>query len=155
VRHLGRANFVVIFAALPRVPKARVSPLLESGLRAADPQHRRTGKSRPTFPPGGRLARHRQLFQEGIRGGRCRWPADGELIEWARFLAYIIGIVDQELLLRDEYLAAENRILRGLLKGCLTLSNGERATLGGIGPPLGRQALAGVATAALPDTISG
>ena len=31
---------------------------------------------------------------------------------WARMLAYITGTVDQELLLRNEYLAAENRILR-------------------------------------------
>jgi putative transposase len=27
---------------------------------------------------------------------------------WARMLAYITGTVDQELLLRNEYLAAEN-----------------------------------------------
>jgi putative transposase len=33
-------------------------------------------------------------------------------MEWARILAYITGTVDQELLLRNEYLAAENRILR-------------------------------------------
>ena len=31
---------------------------------------------------------------------------------WARMLAYITGTVDRELLLRNEYLAAENRILR-------------------------------------------
>ena len=30
---------------------------------------------------------------------------------WARMLAYITGTVDQELLLRNEYLAAANRIL--------------------------------------------
>ena len=29
---------------------------------------------------------------------------------WARMLAYITGTVDQELLLRNEYLAAENLI---------------------------------------------
>ena len=33
-------------------------------------------------------------------------------MEWARILAFIMGTVDQELLLRNEYLAAENRILR-------------------------------------------
>jgi hypothetical protein len=32
-------------------------------------------------------------------------------------LAYITGTVDQELLLRNEYLAAENRILRAQIKG--------------------------------------
>jgi putative transposase len=74
-------------------------------------------------------------------------------MEWARLLAYITGTVDQELLLRNEYLAAENRILKGQLKGRLTLSNSERATLGEIGHRLGRKALGEVATAALPDTI--
>ena len=31
---------------------------------------------------------------------------------WVRVLAYITGTVDPELLLRNEYLAAENRVLR-------------------------------------------
>lgn len=31
---------------------------------------------------------------------------------WVRILAYVTGSVNQELLLRNEYLAAENRILR-------------------------------------------
>jgi hypothetical protein len=30
-------------------------------------------------------------------------------MEWTRILAYITGSVDRELLLRNEYLAAENR----------------------------------------------
>jgi putative transposase len=38
---------------------------------------------------------------------------------WARMLAYVTGMVHQELLLRNEYLAAENRILRGQIKGRL------------------------------------
>ena len=33
-------------------------------------------------------------------------------MDWPRLLAYITGTVDQELLLRNEYLAAENRILK-------------------------------------------
>ena len=33
-------------------------------------------------------------------------------MEWVRILAYITGTVDQELLLRNEYLVTENRILR-------------------------------------------
>ena len=68
---------------------------------------------------------------------------------------YITGLVDQELLLRTEYLAAENRILRAQLKGRLRLSDAERATLGEIGHRLGHKALAEVANAALPDTILG
>ena len=38
----------------------------------------------------------------------------------ARLLAYVTGTVDQELLARNEYLAAENRILKAQLKGRLT-----------------------------------
>ena len=70
--------------------------------------------------------------------------------QWARMLAYIRGLVDRELLLRTEYLAAENRILRAQLKGRLPLSDAERATLGEIGHRLGCKALAEVANAALP-----
>ncbi len=69
-------------------------------------------------------------------------------------LAYITGLVDQELLLQTEYLAAENRIFKAQLKGRLRLSDTERATLGEIGHRLGRKGLAGVAHAAL-DTILG
>ena len=35
--------------------------------------------------------------------------------KWLRLLAYVTGSVNQELLLRNEYLAAENRILRAKL----------------------------------------
>src|SRR5215831_8949253 len=51
---------------------------------------------------------------------------------WARMLAYVTGTVNQELLLRNEYLGAENRILRGQIKGRLLLSEGEKATLADI-----------------------
>jgi putative transposase len=78
---------------------------------------------------------------------------EGEDMEWARTLAYITGTVDQELLLRNEYLVAENRILKAQLKERLRLSDAERAKLGEIGHRLGRKALGEVATTALPDTI--
>ncbi len=74
-------------------------------------------------------------------------------MEWARILAYITGTVDQELMLRNEYLAAENRILRDQLGGRLKLSDAERTKLGEIGHRLGRKVLGEVATAALPQTI--
>src|SRR5262249_14463488 len=74
-------------------------------------------------------------------------------MNWARVLAYVTGTVDQELLARNEYLAAENRILKAQLKGRLKLSDAERATLGEIGHRLGRKALTEVATVARPDTI--
>ncbi len=43
-------------------------------------------------------------------------------MDWARMLAYITGTVDQELLLRNEYLATENRILKAQLKGLCLLN---------------------------------
>jgi putative transposase len=74
-------------------------------------------------------------------------------MDWARVLAYVTGTVDQELLARNEYLAAENRIPKAQLKGRLKLSDAERARLGEIGHRLGRKVLAEVATVARPDTI--
>src|SRR5882724_1711456 len=74
-------------------------------------------------------------------------------MDWARILAVATGMVDQELLARIEYLAAENRILKAQLKGRLKLSYAERATLGEIGHRLGRKVLGEVANVARPDTI--
>ena len=51
---------------------------------------------------------------------------------WARMLAYITGTVDEELLLRNEYLAAENRILRAQIKGRFR-STARTESLGRIG----------------------
>ena len=73
--------------------------------------------------------------------------------KWVRLLTYVTGRVNQELLLRNEYLAAENRILRAHLQGRLRLSDPERSTLAAIGKQLGRRALEQVACVAKPDTI--
>src|SRR6266851_3805298 len=67
-------------------------------------------------------------------------------MDWKTLLAYITGSVDQELLLRNEYLVTENRMLRHQIKGRVRLSDGERRTLAEIGKKLGKQALAEVAT---------
>src|ERR1017187_3418686 len=72
---------------------------------------------------------------------------------WARMLAYITGTVDQELLLRNEYLAAENRILRAQIKGRMLLSDAEKATLAEIAHRLGRKAVEELAAVAKPDTL--
>ena len=74
-------------------------------------------------------------------------------MDWKTMLAYITGSVDEDLLLRSEYLAAENRILRAQIKGRLKLTDGERRTLAEIGKKLGRKVLAEVATIVKPDTI--
>ena len=74
-------------------------------------------------------------------------------MDWKTMLAYVTGSVDEELLRRNEYLVAENRILRAQLPGRVTLSDGERRTLAEIGKRLGRQALAQVASIVRPETI--
>ena len=38
-------------------------------------------------------------------------------MDWKTMLAYVTGSVDEELLRRNEYLAAENRILRAHIPG--------------------------------------
>jgi transposase InsO family protein len=76
-------------------------------------------------------------------------------MDWKMLLAYITGSVDQELLLRNEYLVTENRILRNQLKERIRLSDGERKALAVIGQKLGKQVLKEVATIVKPDTILG
>ncbi len=76
-------------------------------------------------------------------------------MSWKTLLAYITGTVDQELLLRNECLATENRILHSQLKGRLRLSDWERQALAEIGRKLGKKALAEVAKIVTPDTILG
>ena len=75
--------------------------------------------------------------------------------QWARLLAFVTGLVNQELLLRNEYLAAENRVLRARLPFRLRLSDPERSTLAEIAKRLGRKALRDIACVARPDTILG
>jgi hypothetical protein len=75
--------------------------------------------------------------------------------QWLRVLAYISGLIDQELLLQVEYLAAENRIRRAHLPNRLRLTRHERSTLGEIGKRLGRKGLEKVASVARPETVLG
>ncbi len=64
-------------------------------------------------------------------------------MDWKQMLAYISGSVDEELLLRNEYLVTENRVLRNQIKGRLRLTYSERKTLAEIGkrrtPPPGQR----------------
>ena len=76
-------------------------------------------------------------------------------MDWKTLLAYITGSVDQELLLRNEYLVTENRILRNQITGRIRLSDGERKALADIGQKLGKRALQEVAKIVKPDTILG
>ena len=76
-------------------------------------------------------------------------------MNWKRLLAYITGSVDHELLLRNEFLATENRILRNQIKGRVPLTDLERISLAEIGKRLGRRALEEVAQIVRPETILG
>ena len=72
---------------------------------------------------------------------------------WARMVAYVTGMVNQELLVRNEYLGAENRILRGQIQGSTAASEGEKVTLAEIAQRLGRKALEELAAVAKPDIL--
>ena len=70
-------------------------------------------------------------------------------------LTLISGRVSQEILLRNEYLAAENEILRSRLGKRIALSRSERIRLAKLGKKLGKRALHGVSTIVKPETILG
>ena len=74
-------------------------------------------------------------------------------MDWKHLLASITGTVDQELLLRNEYLVTENRILRNQITGRVRLTDGERKALAEIGQKLGKKGLEAVANIVKPDTI--
>ena len=74
-------------------------------------------------------------------------------MDWKHLLASITGTVDQELLLRNEYLETENRILRNQITGRVRLTDDERKALAEIGQKLGKKALEAVANIVKPDTI--
>ena len=52
--------------------------------------------------------------------------------DWFRLLGYVTGLVNQELLLKNEYLVAENRILKGVpQRGRLPVGEGPTRTVDG------------------------
>ncbi len=76
-------------------------------------------------------------------------------LHWRRLLAFVTGLVNQELLLRNEYLLAENRILRAHLPARLRLTDPERRNLAEITKRVGRKTMKDIAQLAQPDTILG
>ncbi len=75
------------------------------------------------------------------------------MLDWKKLLVYVTGSVDEELLLRNEYLVAENQIPRARVKGRPKLSDGERRTPAEIGKKPGRRVLEEAAMIVEPDTI--
>ena len=74
-------------------------------------------------------------------------------MDWKKLLGSLRASVDEEVRLRNAYLAAENRILRQQVCGRVQLTDSDRKALAEIGKKLGRQALEEIATVAKPDTI--
>ena len=74
-------------------------------------------------------------------------------MEAAEVLAMVGDHVDEELLLRNEYLAAENEILKSKIEGPVRLTDPERMRLAKVAKRLGRKALEGVPCVVKPDTL--
>jgi len=74
-------------------------------------------------------------------------------MDWKQLLASTTRSVDEELRLRNAYLAVENRLLRHHITGRMQLIDAERKTLAEMGQKLGKKALAEIATIAQPETI--
>jgi len=74
-------------------------------------------------------------------------------MDWKQLLASTTRSVDEELRLRNAYLAVENRLLRHHITGRVQLTDAERTTLAELGQKLGKKALAEVATIVQPETI--
>jgi putative transposase len=54
-------------------------------------------------------------------------------MDWKQLLAYISGSVEEELLLRIEYLVAENRLLRHQMTGRVQPTSSPRRSGPGVG----------------------
>ncbi len=74
-------------------------------------------------------------------------------MSWKKLLESVSGSLNEHLRLRNDYLMAENRILRHQMTGRVQLTDNERQELAELGAKLGKQALQEIATLAKPDTI--
>jgi hypothetical protein len=74
-------------------------------------------------------------------------------MDWKKFLESITASVDEELRLRNTYLATENRVLRQQITGRVPLTDRDRRALAALGQKLGKKALAEIAVVAKPNTI--
>ncbi len=74
-------------------------------------------------------------------------------METMEALALVGGYVDEELLIRNEYLAAENEILKSKFEKSVRLNNDERIRLAKIGKRMGLEALKDISCIVQPETI--
>ena len=73
-------------------------------------------------------------------------------MSWKKLLESTKESLNDHIRLRNEYLAAENRILRNQIEGRVQLTDSERKELAEIGAKLGKKALSEIATVAQPET---
>ncbi|MHC4198602.1 MAG: integrase core domain-containing protein [Planctomycetota bacterium] len=78
---------------------------------------------------------------------------DNVQTDLVEIMSLVKGNVERELLLRNEYLAAENEILRSRIDGRLLLTRHEKARLGRIGREIGVQGLKGLSHIVTPETV--
>ena len=74
-------------------------------------------------------------------------------MSWKKLLESASESLNDHLRLRNDYLMAENRILRNQIDGRVQLTDSQRKELAEIGAQLGKPALAEIATVAHADTI--
>ena len=74
-------------------------------------------------------------------------------MEAVEALALVSGRVDEELLIRNEYLAAENKILKSKLNKPVQFKDSERIELAKIGKRMGINALKEISCIVKPETI--
>ena len=74
-------------------------------------------------------------------------------MEAVEALALVSGRIEEELLVRNEYLAAENSVLKSKLKKPVQFNDGERIQLAKIGKRMGLKALKEVGCIVKPETI--
>lgn len=74
-------------------------------------------------------------------------------MHWKKLLESISESVNDHLQLRNDYLMAENRILRHQIDGRVQLTDSERKELAEMGAKLSKKALTEIATIAMPNTI--
>ena len=74
-------------------------------------------------------------------------------MSWKTLLAAISGEFNVELTAQIDFLKAENKILKGQIRGRLRLKDTERRTLAELGRPLGRRILEEISTIVTPDTL--
>ena len=74
-------------------------------------------------------------------------------MSWKKLLESVSESVNDHLRLRNDYLVAENRILRHQIDGRVQLTDRKRKALAELSAELGTRALEAIATVARPNTI--